>query len=150
MAEDKPVYAKMSAEKAKALAAKAMVLIKKNSETLAEQKALIANAKVLLAMNLDPSTTFDVTGSSVKVHTPTSSSGTSTDSSTSSSTSNSDSAKTTQALWQGCLGRGFLRESICVARSLDCLDMILGVCRLSGAGIAYVANVFTKQTKSKT
>ena len=148
MAEDKTIYGKMSAEKAKALAAEATARIQKDRETQAKHKAKIDQAKALLAMNLDPSTRFDVTETSVKVHTPTSSTDSST-SSNSSSSSNSDNSKTTQALCRGFLGRGFLRVSCCVARSLDCLDMILGVCRLSAAAIASVANMFTKQTKSK-
>ena len=82
----------------KALAAQATVKIQKHREALTTHKAKIDQAKALLAMNLDPSTTFDVTETSVKVHTPTSS----TDS-TDSSTDNSDSSKNTKALWRGCI-----------------------------------------------
>ena len=98
MAEDKTVYGKMSAEKAKAMAAESTARIQTYREAQAKHKAKIDQAKALLAMNLDPSTTFDVTETSVKVHTPTSS----TDSDDS-STDNSDSSKNTQALWRGCI-----------------------------------------------
>ena len=82
----------------KTLAEQATVVIQKNREALRMHKAKIAQATALLAMSLDPSTTFDITETSVKVHMTTSS----TDS-TDSSTDNSDSSKNTQALWRGCI-----------------------------------------------